>query len=122
MTKLTRQLARTTNAQRVSWLAHHAFTEFGGLNRFAAAWHEHLKDVSAARPGSRETLNSFAAIINLSAASAALDPPRRPDDMSDAELEEHMQALLTQKLVANLEDILTNLQRQGWIIEPPDGC
>ena len=119
MAKLNRQLARTTDAKRVSWLVSDTIDQLGGLHHFAASVRDHFDAISAARHGSRETLNTLTAIINLSAASAALEPPRRADDMSDAELDEHMRSLFQQKLVENLEDVLLNLQDQGWRIEPP---
>lgn len=119
MAKLNRQLARTTDAKRVSWLVSDTIGQLGGLHRFAASLRAHFDDVRSTCLGHRETLNTLTAIINLSAASAALNPPRRPDDMTDAELDEYGQQLFQQKLVENLEEILLNLLDQGWVIQPP---
>lgn len=119
MAKLNRQLARTTDAKRVSWLVSDTISQLGGLHRFAASLRAHFDDVSSACLGSRETLNTLTAIINLSAASAALNPPRRPDDLTDDELAEDLQRLLEQAVMEHLPDLLLTLEREGWRIEPP---
>ena len=120
MAKLTRHMAQTADVKRMSWLVSHAFAEFGGLNSFLAAWHGQLEGVRNDALAARESLNALTAVLSLSAATAVLEPPpRRADDMSNAELDEHMRSLLTEKLVENLEDVLLNLHDQGWRIEPP---
>lgn len=119
MTKLNRQLARTTDAKRVSWLVSDTIDQLGGLHRFSASVRDHFDAVSADRLGSRETLNTLTAIINLSAASATLNPPLDPGLMKDDELNDYIQTLLSRAFVERLPDALLELERQGWRIEPP---
>jgi hypothetical protein len=84
------------DSRAVVQFCHKAFDYFGGLDRFAQLWNQHLTLALKQSPGRKYVLDAFGALLALVRVVEEYREQHRrsPDDMSDEELEASLRELL----------------------------
>jgi ribosomal protein L40E len=88
------------NSPHVSELAEGLITQFGGLAQFCKEWHYHITVAMKDKPGSKTVLDAFKIVANV-VNSSTKHRQSAPDmeELSDAELEAAVKALMMQQNV-----------------------
>ena len=124
--KLAQDINRSrTPTEVLSCLSSILVHGLGGAVDFTVMWHEHLMIAAQERPGHRDVLNGFRAIVRLmEVAEAQRAKAGIADEFTSMSLEEidaELMQMMTKLIVQQPAVVAEQMRRLGWTVVQPDG-